>query len=131
MKVLVIDDEELIRRALVRVAQSFQCEVKEAEDGKKGQTLWLCFQPDLVFLDVLMPEKTGPELIEAMSQKHSSTIALMSALTQDYNNKKALTLGAHLFIPKPFDDIFHTFKKAQSFALKKEKKKTNKERKST
>ncbi len=113
MKVLVIDDEELIRRTLVHVAESFDFTVKEAQDSHEGERIWCSFQPDLVFVDVLMPGQTGPELIKTMSKRHSSKIVLMSALTQDYDTKKAQALGADWFVGKPFDNIFDVFQKAK------------------
>ena len=113
MKVLIIDDEALVRRVLVKVAQSLHHETQEAQDGEEGEKKWLSFQPHLVFLDILMPKKTGLDVMKNVQGQHSSKIVLMSAFTEKYNLQKAQKAGAHLFLPKPFENIFECFKRAE------------------
>ena len=64
MKVLIIDDEPIIRRALGRVFKKRGHEVLEAEGGESGLEKWKSSGPDLVFLDVLMPDLNGPQVID-------------------------------------------------------------------
>lgn len=106
MRILVVDDEPLVRRSLARALKSRGHEIFEAEDGAQGLTIWREQKPDLVFLDVLMPKMTGPQVLAEMGSSHSGKVVLMSAFSGEHNMETALQMGADLFIPKPFDDIF-------------------------
>lgn len=106
MKILVIDDEPLVRKSLLRALQSKKHSVFEAEDGTVGYNMWLKHNPEVVIVDVLMPGKSGPQLIEEMRGKHKSKIVLISAFSGEYNINSVKALGADLFISKPFSDIF-------------------------
>lgn len=114
MKVLVVDDEPLVRRSIERIFQTHQHEVVSAENGSDGLKKWLECKPDLVFLDVLMPGLTGPEVLKAYKAEGSghSKIILMSAFTGDKQMTDPKILGADLFIAKPFDSIFEIYEKA-------------------
>lgn len=116
MKVLIIDDENLIRRSLRRVFEGAQFEVLDAADGSAGLKLWLDERPDLVILDVLMPGLTGPQILnelEKTKQRLNVKVILISAYTGEYDLNKAQNLGADLFIPKPFQDVFEVVNQAQ------------------
>ncbi len=109
MKILIIDDEPLIRRSLVRALKSRQHDVFEADDGLSGLQSWLTLDPDIVVLDVLMPGLTGPQVIvkaraEAIALK--AKVVLISAYTGENRTQDHSLQGADLFIPKPFQDIF-------------------------
>lgn len=113
MKILIIDDETLVRRSLGRALKLNQHEIFEAENGTEGLALWKSSNPDLVFLDVLMPGMTGPEVLKAMGPHFSSKVILMSAFSGEHNMQTAQQMGANLFIPKPFEDIFAVVKVAE------------------
>jgi CheY-like chemotaxis protein len=109
-KVLIVDDEPLVRRGLIRAARGRSVQFIEAEDGSQGLQLWLSHKPDLVIVDVLMPGLSGPELLRTVEPdvKRQAKIVLISAFTGDFNEDFVKTLGADLFIAKPFEDIFKT-----------------------
>lgn len=113
MTVLVIDDEPLVRRALRRAAEARGHHVIEAVDGEQGLTLWQQSQPQIVFLDVLMPRLSGPEVLKKIAGTHQSKVVLISAYSGEYNLETAKCLGADLFIPKPFDNIFSVIEMAE------------------
>ncbi len=128
MKILIVDDEPLVRKSLGRAFRAKGHEVLEAVDGSEGLKVWLGLRqqaadPDLVLLDVLMPGLSGPELLGAMSEKLSADkengrpwkgrVILMSAYSGEHNVTTAQQLGADLFVPKPFDDIFAFVKTAE------------------
>jgi len=113
MKILVIDDEALVRRSLSRALRSRGHEVDEALDGNEGLERWRKLQPDLIFLDVLMPGLNGPEVLKAMGECRSGKVILMSAFAGEHNMETALQMGADLFVPKPFEDIFAVVKMAE------------------
>jgi CheY-like chemotaxis protein len=108
MKVLLVDDEPLVRLSLRRALEKRGHEVHESEDGQAGLEAWNSFSPHLVFLDVLMPKMSGPQLLKSISPELRSLakVVLMSAFAGEYDLLKAKSLGADLFIAKPFDDIF-------------------------
>lgn len=112
MKVLIVDDEPLVRLSLRRALEKTGHAVTEAEDGQLGLEAWRALHPDLTFLDVLMPRMSGPDLLKAMRAAGDvpGKVILMSAFTGEYNPERAKTLGADMFILKPFDDIFAVVK---------------------
>ena len=63
MKILVIDDDYLVRYTLARILQSQGYEVVTAADGESGMTLFRSAAPDLVITDIIMPEQEGIETI--------------------------------------------------------------------
>ncbi len=106
MKVLIVDDEVLVRRSLGRALKGKGFEVMEAVDGTEGLQAWKTWQPDLVFLDVLMPGLTGPEVLKEVGSDSKAKVILMSAFSGEHNMQTAQQMGADLFVPKPFEDIF-------------------------
>jgi two-component system, response regulator PdtaR len=122
VRILIVDDEPLVRKSLGRACRSKGHEVIEAIDGAEGLTKWLAEKPDLVFLDVLMPGLSGPELLMEISRKldpqaggkRSGRVILMSAYSGEHNVATAQQMGADLFIPKPFDDVFAVVAKAEA-----------------
>lgn len=113
MKVLIVDDEALVRRSLSRALKTKGHEVMEAVNGTEGLQTWKTWQPDLVFLDVLMPGMTGPEVLKEISGQTKAKVILMSAFSGEHNIETAQQMGAHLFVPKPFEDIFAVIKMAE------------------
>lgn len=108
MRVLVVDDEPLVRRSLKRALEKRGHQVEEAEDGQQAMEKWGPFNPDLVYLDVLMPRLSGPDLLKNLAPhaRNNAKVVLMSAFTGEYDLEKAKSAGADLFIPKPFEDVF-------------------------
>ncbi|WP_108671968.1 response regulator [Peribacillus acanthi] len=103
LKVLICDDSVLIRKKLR--ASLEKCKVKEileAENGAVAVELVKQHQPNLVFMDIVMPDKDGLEALEEIKNIDTSIRVVMasSAGTQGHL-KKALELGAFDFIQKP------------------------------
>ena len=117
MKILIIDDEILIRQALSHVSNLKGHDTRMGASGEEGLLKWKSLQPDLVFLDLILPDQDGFSVIQqAPSSAH---IVMMSAYGQ--YKEKAIKSGAHLFLVKPFENIFQTFDYAiDSYSLKEE-----------
>lgn len=113
MKILIVDDEPLVRRSLGRALRSRSHEIFEAADGPSGLEAWRSADPDLVFLDVLMPGLTGPQVLEEMGKPRRAKVILMSAFSGEHNVENAAAQGADLFLPKPFEDIFEVVRLAE------------------
>lgn len=111
-KLLIIDDEPLVRRALERAFMREGFEIRQAEDGLSGLKVWREFIPDVVLLDVLMPGLSGPQLLEKLSfdERAKAKVILMSAFTGEWSEDKTFELGAAGFLPKPFENIFEVVK---------------------
>jgi len=105
MKILIIDDEPLVRRSLEKVFQKAGHDVSTAADGTTGAEMWQKLKPDGVVIDILMPGLTGPEVIAEVKPPHQTAIVLISAFSGEYNPEAIKNLGADLFIEKPFEDI--------------------------
>lgn len=108
IKCLIIDDEPLVRRSLKRALELSSFQVFEAQDGEQGMKLWQEIKPQVVFLDILMPGLTGPQVLAKIDNdiKRQSRVILISAFTGEYDLQSAKSLGADSFIKKPFEDIF-------------------------
>lgn len=112
MTVLVVDDEDLVRKSLFRAFGSRGHKVFMAEGGVRALQIWQEQKPDIVLLDILMPDLSGPVVLEHKPSA-ASFIVLMSAYKGEYDKLAAVQLGAHDFLAKPFEDIFTTVEKVE------------------
>jgi len=107
MKILVIDDDNLMRYTLARLLRSQGYEVVTAADGELGMTVFRSAAPDLVITDILMPEQEGIETIRLMRRERPAAkiIAISGgARLGDFDVlEMAHKLGADDVIRKPFD----------------------------
>lgn len=101
-QVLVIEDDTFVRRMIRNVLHK-QYQVIEAGTGVDGVNAYFASAPDVVFLDIEMPEHNGLEVLEFIC-KHdpSAFVAMLTSSTIKGNIKQALTMGAKGFIAKPF-----------------------------
>ena len=111
MRVLIIDDEELIGRCLGRVALSRGHITKIEKEGLAGLKTWKKFQPHLVFLDILMPGLDGPSVLKQVGKKNNEKVVMMSA-HRAFSDAVSIP-GVDLFVTKPFKDIELIFTQAE------------------
>jgi CheY-like chemotaxis protein len=116
IKVLVIDDDELVRMAVTRMLQKQGYEVLEAKNGVVGIEMFKSHQPDIILTDMLMPDKEGLETISEILQLRPNTkIIAMSGGGQSQNMsflQLARKIGASRTISKPVkpDELFSAIK---------------------
>ena len=107
MKVLIIDDEYLVRYTLARILRCNGYDVATAADGERGMAAFRSGAPDLVITDIIMPRREGIETIHAMRKERpeAKIIAISGDPgTGDYDVLAiARKLGADDTIAKPFD----------------------------
>lgn len=106
MKILIADDEMLIRRALERIFVSRGHIVQTVGDGPAALKAWKDSDPDLVVLDILMPGMTGIEVIKEIGPKKRAKVVLMSAYSGHEEVDSYSKIGIETFIQKPFNDIY-------------------------
>ena len=111
-KILVADDEFLVRRSLKLAGENRGHTVKEAEDGLSALSLWSSFHPDLAFIDVLMPKMNGLELLKNIPEDSKTKIIIISA-HDELSEKDLPGKGADLFVKKPFNDVFKLIEQAE------------------
>jgi len=104
VKVLVADDSVLTRTMLKNILIENGYQVDEAVNGNEAVSRYEKIKPDLVLMDLLMPEKDGLSAIKDIISKDSSAkIVVCSADVQDFRVLKAIEAGASDYITKPFD----------------------------
>jgi two-component system KDP operon response regulator KdpE len=101
-KVLVIDDEPHIRRLLRSTLERSNYDVAEAADAKEAM-LALAHNPDIVLLDLGLPDRDGLELIPLIRRNSKATLLVISAREATEQKVTALDLGADDYVTKPFD----------------------------
>lgn len=103
-KILVIDDEMAIRDLLAFVLERDNYQVKTAEDGRTGLVELDAFLPDLVLLDLMLPDCSGYELCREIGKKQGIPVIMLSAKNEIIDKVLGLELGAEDYITKPFDN---------------------------
>jgi DNA-binding response OmpR family regulator len=104
-KVLIADDEPNIVEALEFLLQRSGFEVHIARNGDEALRLIEVHRPDLVLLDVMMPQRSGYEVCQRMREREDwrhIKIVMLSAKGREVEVNKGLSIGADLYITKPF-----------------------------
>ena len=101
-RVLVVDDEEHIRRAVGRALTARHYQVEMAGDGMAALDAARAFEPDLVVLDLNMPEMDGLSVIRELRNRSGVPILVLSVREDEPDKIAALDLGADDYLTKPF-----------------------------
>lgn len=113
MKILIIDDSGMVRKTIRRFALKFfpDAEYIPAKNGKEGVNKYVEEKmvkngaPDLVFLDMLMPEMDGIETLEHIKKfDEDAYVVIVTADIQPPVREKALSMGCRQFLNKPFTE---------------------------
>ena len=102
-KILLVDDERSILDLLEMILKREQFQVATASDGKSAMALFDSFNPDLVLLDLMLPDTNGHDLCREMSNKRRVPIIMLTAKNDIIDKVLGLELGADDYITKPFD----------------------------
>ncbi len=101
-KILVVDDDPAIRNLITRYLSQLDYEVEAAEDGQTALELFDKFHPNLVVLDVNLPDTTGFTLCQEMQSRTSVFVLLLTSLKGEADKIKGFAQGADDYITKPF-----------------------------
>ncbi|WEK55017.1 MAG: response regulator [Candidatus Cohnella colombiensis] len=106
-KILIVDDEEILRMLIADTLEDLDVQIDVAEDGKVALRKLEETNYDLMLLDYMMPELTGMEVLEQLPQlkKDRMPILMLTAKAQESDRKKAMDAGVRSFLPKPFSPL--------------------------
>jgi DNA-binding NtrC family response regulator len=114
-KILIVDDERLVRWSLRQKCEEWGYQVVEAEAGEPGLRMAQNESPDLVLLDVRMPDLSGLEVLDQLKKNGDARAVIMITADPQLDDiKAALKLGAYDFVGKPidFDELHVSIKNA-------------------
>jgi DNA-binding response OmpR family regulator len=109
-KILIVDDEFHIRALLSETLEEVEnIEIFTADNGKSGIDLINKINPDLVFLDVVLPEYSGYDILKYIREHNELNkikVFLLTAKGQEKDKRKGIEMGADCYVTKPFDPDF-------------------------
>ncbi|MEP7271957.1 MAG: response regulator [Acidobacteriota bacterium] len=109
LKILIVDDEAHLRMLIQQTLEELEDEGVElltATNGEEALETIQSEEPQLVFLDVMMPKKSGFDVCNAVKNELRMTgvyIILLTAKGQEFDKQKGQEVGADLYLTKPFD----------------------------
>lgn len=121
MKILLIEDDTFFREFYANKLREKNIEVQTAPDGEAGMKKLQSFLPDLVLLDIIMPNKDGFEVLKEMGQLQllpKIPVLVFSTLGQEKDVEKARLLGAKGYVNKSFFDFDKLYGRIMELAQK-------------
>ena len=105
-RILLVDDEPALTRMMrLNLEQTGRYEVREENFGANALTAARAFQPDLIFLDVMMPDKDGDEIAEQLDEdpqlSHITYVFLTAIVTKRETGRGAAEISGKTFLAKP------------------------------
>ena len=121
--ILVIEDDQMINKLLCKVLSDSGYETDSAADGNEGLSKALANEYELILLDLMLPGRTGEEILAELRKTKSTPAIVLSAKNEVVNRIELLRLGADDYISKPFD-VDEVILRIEAVLRKKKKKKT-------
>ena len=103
IKVLIVDDDEKLRRLLREYLGDYGFQVVALADGSSVLEIIRTETPDIVILDIMLPEKDGLEILKEIRTGFSIPVIMLTAKGEDADRIVGLELGADDYLPKPFN----------------------------
>lgn len=102
MRVLIVDDEELIRNVIKEYLKIEKIEYDEADDGDKAIDYVSYNKYDCIIMDIMMPRLDGFKAIKEIKKISAAKIIVLSARTEEYDKLNGFELGIDDYVTKPF-----------------------------
>lgn len=102
LRILVVEDEAALRRFLVPTLASQGYQVTSAATGSEALALARSHNPDLVLLDLGLPDQDGMKVLESLRTWYRKPVLILSARVQERDKVRALDAGADDYLAKPF-----------------------------
>lgn len=102
MKILVVDDEKLIRDVVREYLEVESYEVVEASDGDKVDDILSKDSIDLIIMDIMMPHKDGFQTVKELRKTYNVPVIMLSARGEEYDKLIGFDLGIDDYVTKPF-----------------------------
>lgn len=102
MKILIVDDEELIRTVIREYAKLEGYNVDEAEDGMEAVAKCKKENYDLIIMDIMMPKLDGYQAVKEIHKDKNIPILMLSARGEEYDKLLGFDLGIDDYVQKPF-----------------------------
>ncbi|MBQ8966641.1 response regulator transcription factor [Ruminococcus sp.] len=101
--VLVIEDDSSINSLLCSILEKSGCTADHASNGLEGLDKALAGDYDIILMDLMLPLKTGEELLKELRRAKNTPVIVISAKSEVYNRIELFRIGADDYITKPFD----------------------------
>ncbi|HEY9816372.1 MAG TPA: response regulator transcription factor [Candidatus Obscuribacterales bacterium] len=101
-KILVVDDDPSIRTLIHRFLSKQNYQMESAEDGKTAMAIFEQFNPDLVILDVNLPDATGYTLCQDMQNRTGVFVLMLTSRSDEADKIRGFSQGADDYLTKPF-----------------------------
>lgn len=101
-KILLVEDEKNINTFVKALLEANVYQVISAKDCTEGRTMYFSHMPDLVILDLGLPDRDGSYLLSEIREKENTPIIILSARSDEDEKVKMLDMGANDYISKPF-----------------------------
>ena len=106
IRVMIVDDSSIIRQTIRKFISGLNVEIVGiAENGKVALELFRKTNPDIVTLDITMPEMDGLTLLETMMKINKNVkVMILTAISDKSTGLKAMNMGAKSYVTKPFTE---------------------------
>ena len=101
-KILVVDDEQSILDLVTAYIDNEGYEYRTAMDGRSGLKIARAYKPDIIVLDIMLPEMDGIELLTELRRESDAYVIMLTAKSEETDKIIGLSVGADDYITKPF-----------------------------
>ena len=104
MRLLIVEDDTILLEVICRKLISLEHDVIRATDGREAMKMFVLYKPDLVVTDIMLPTKSGMELLSFIRERldRDTPVIILSSIDRKDQIKDAYELGASDYITKPF-----------------------------
>ncbi|MBF6594682.1 MAG: response regulator transcription factor [Thermaceae bacterium] len=101
-RILIVEDEARIADTLERYLRAEGFRTERASDGKQALEIWRATQPDLILLDLMIPQIDGLEVLRIIRNSTQTPVIVVTARVEEFDRLLGLELGADDYVSKPF-----------------------------